>query len=144
MSDSDDEAISSGRLDVPTLRTLARRAASHPLVADWSFEPSSVSPRYLELSLVTSAYPDAVPAARIDVRWFVTGDYSVHYLESRDGGPFQCRWDRHPKTAAPRTHFHPPPNAGDAESSSLEPNHLAVLFTVLDWVDDRVERLDDG
>lgn len=134
-----------GRLDVPTLQILAQRAATHPLVDDWAFDPSSMSPRLLQLYLTESAYPADVVTARIDIRWFVTGDYSFHYLEERDGeretDRYQCRWDRHPKTTAPRTHIHPPPDAGNAEPSSLAPHHLDVLFTVLDWVSERVEQL---
>lgn len=146
MSDDDvpsDDPIPSGRLDVPTLQTLAQRATSHPLVDDWEFDPSSVSPRVLHLALDTSAYPIDVTTTRIDIRWFVTSDYSFHYLEEDESetNPFQCRWDRHPKTTAPRMHFHPPPDAGDAEPSSLDPHHLDVLFTVLDWVSERVEHL---
>jgi hypothetical protein len=147
MADDEDprseEQIPVGRLDVPTLQTLAQRAVSHPLVDDWTFDPTSVSPRFLSLHLGASAYPADVTEARIDVRWFVTGDYSFHYLEQREceSDPYQCRWDRHPKTTAPRMHFHPPPNAGSAEPSSLEPHHLDVLFTVLDWVSERVERI---
>ena len=134
-----------GRLDVATLRTLAQRAVDHPLVDDWQFDPSSVSPRLLRLRLDPNAYPVDVLAARLDVRWFVTDDYSVHYVEARETAtdPYQCRWDRHPKTTAPRTHCHPPPDAGDAEASSLDPHHLNVLFAVLDWVSDRVEALHD-
>ena len=139
------ETLPGGRLDVPTLRTIARRAESHPLVGGWTFEPSSVSPRHLELPLVASAYPRPVTAARIDLRWFTTDDYSVHYVETRTdrSDPYQCRWDRHPKTTAPRTHFHPPPDAGEAELSSMGSHHLDVLFSVLDWIRDRVDTLRD-
>jgi hypothetical protein len=59
------------RLDRMTMRTPGRRAATHPLVDSWAFEPASLSPR----SLNSTAYPDPVNAARIDVRWFVTNDY---------------------------------------------------------------------
>lgn len=139
------DPIPGGRLDVPTLRTLAQRAVTHPLVDGWAFDPSSVSPRLLQISLTASAYPPDVTAARIDARWFVTGDYSFHYLEDRKGeaSRYQCRWDRHPKTTTPRTHFHPPPDAGGAEPSSLDSHYLDVLFTVLDWGSERVEQLHD-
>jgi hypothetical protein len=60
-----------GRLDRMTMRTLGRRVATHPLVDSWAFDPDSLSPR----SLNSTAYPDPVNAARIDVRWFVTNDY---------------------------------------------------------------------
>lgn len=140
---TEEELSPSGPLDVPTLQTLAHRATTHPLVDDWTFDPSSASPRLLHISLDASAYPATVTAARIDIRWFVGDDYSVHYLEEHqhNAEPYQCRWDRHPKSTAPRSHVHPPPDAGDAELSALDPHHLAVLFTVLDWVSDRVEQL---
>lgn len=147
MPDDDDgqsgDPLPSGRLDVPTLQTLAQRATTHPLVEDWAFDPSSLSPRVLQLYMVAGSYPSDVMSVRLDIRWFSTSDYSFHYLEERDDetDPYQCRWDRHPKTTAPRTHFHPPPNAGNAEPSSLDAQHLNVLFTVLDLVSKRVEQL---
>lgn len=140
-SPRDGDIAPSGELDVPTLRILGRRATDHPLVASWRFTPSSASPRTLELRIDASAYPTAVDAARLDVHWFTTDDYYVHYIETRGDGEYQCRWDRHPKTDAPRTHFHPPPDAGPAEDSPLDSHHLDVLFTVLDWIGERVERL---
>lgn len=137
------DPIPGGRLDVPTLRTIAQRAATHPIVGGWAFAPSNLSPRLLRIHFDASAYPTDVLAARIDGRWFTTNDYSFHYLERHEADvkSYQCRWDRHPKTSAPRTHFHPPPDAGDAQPSSVDPHHLEVLFTVLDWVSERVERL---
>ncbi|WP_254864769.1 hypothetical protein [Halovivax gelatinilyticus] len=135
---SDDDSIPQGRLDPTALRTIGRRAASHPLVDSWRFQPTGTSPRYLEVTLVADAYPPAVSEARLDIRWFVTNDYAVHYIETSDESTYQCRWDRHPKTNAPLTHFHPPPDAGTAEPSGLKPHHLDVLFSVLDWIDDRV------
>jgi hypothetical protein len=146
MSDDDDDvetAADSGRLDRTTMETIGRRAATDPLVESWRFEPDRIAPWSLVLSLDATAYPSAVDAARIDVHWFVTGDYYLHYVEERDSSRFQCRWDRHPKTDAPRSHFHPPPDAGGAEPSPLGDHHLDVLFSVLDWVAERVERRHD-
>lgn len=140
---SERESIPNGRLDMPTLQTIGQRAASHPLVDSWAFDPSSISPRLLRINLDSDAYPEIISAVRLDVRWFTNGDYSVHYLEDAavEDELYQCRWDRHPKTDAPRTHFHPPPDAKCVESSSLEPHHLDVLFTMLDWATDRVAGL---
>jgi len=125
------------------MRTLGRRAETHPLVDSWRFEPDRLSPRSLVISLDPTAYPDAVDTARIEVHWFVTDDYYVHYVENRGASPFQCRWDRHPKTDAPRSHVHPPPDASGVAPSSLGDHHLEVLFTVLDWVAERIETLHD-
>lgn len=138
-----DEGAPQGRLDTTTLRTIGRRTSSHPLVTTWAFNPSSTSPRILEIQLADDAYPPIVDSVRIDVRWFTTDDYSFHYVEQRDDEQYQCRWDRHPKTSASRSHFHPPPDAGRAIDSPLPPNHLEVCFTVLDWVSERVQILDE-
>ena len=138
---SDEQSVPQGRLDVTVLQTMGRRANSHPLVASWQCRPDSLSPRHMEIQLDLSAYPAGVTEARFDVRWFTTDDYSLHYVEMRDNGSYQCRWDRHPKPDVSRTHFHPPPDAGTAEGSSLSLHHLDVLFTVLDWVSERVEQL---
>jgi hypothetical protein len=134
-----------GPLDVPTLELLGRRAASHGLVEEWALQPDSISPRRLEIRLDPKQYPAAVEAARLDVGWYEGGEYTIHYVESRDDDRWQCRWDRHPKPDAPRAHFHPPPDAGSGvEPSSLDDtHHLGVLFDVLDWTTDRVATLHD-
>jgi hypothetical protein len=130
-----------GALDIPTFRTLGRRSAPHPLVGCWRLDPP-VGPRQLVVELDAASYPPTVTAARIDARWFDSGDYSIHYLELRGETEWQCRWDRHPKPSAPRSHVHPPPDAGDAEPSPLDGDDpLAVWFAVLDWVRGRVASL---
>ncbi|MBZ6493575.1 hypothetical protein [Natrinema longum] len=130
----------SGPLDVPTLEVLARRATTRSLVSNWEFRPDSISPRVLELRLDEKRYPASVNGSRLDVRWFVGGDYTIHYLEASDDRTWQCRWDRHPKPTAPREHFHPPPNASSsAAPSPLESDHhLGVLFDVLEYVETRL------
>ena len=145
MSDDDTSgaATETGRLDRTTMQTLGRRAETHPLVDSWRFEPDRLSPRSLVISLASTAYPHTVDGARIEIHWFVTGDYYVHYVEDRGTARFQCRWDRHPKTDAPKRHFHPPPDANGVESSPVGDHHLDVLFSVLDWVAERVERCHD-
>lgn len=140
------EDYSSAPLDVPTLDVIAQRAGTHPLVDRWAFQPDAMSPRRLELALDEAQYPPSVDAARLDVRWFEGGDYTVHSLEMQGEDLWQCRWDRHPKPGAPTAHFHPPPEAAsDVEPSSLEAtHHLGVLFGVLDWISERIEQLHDG
>ena len=137
------EDYSGGSLDLPTLEVLARRADTHPLVDSWAFEPDALSPRTLVIHLDRAQYPPTVESARLEVRWFEGGDYTFHYLETRDDGNWQCRWDRHPKPEAPRVHFHPPPDAaaGVVESGLDENHHLGVLFAVLEWVEGRVARI---
>lgn len=138
------EETPSGPLDVASLQVLARRASDHPLVDDWAFQPDERSPRRLEVRIDAAQFPASVDGVRLDVRWFEGGDYCVHYRERGDGEDWECRWDRHPKPDGPRTHFHPPPDAAPVvEESNLDDvHHLGVLFSVLDWVTERVEQHD--
>lgn len=137
---------SGGPLDVPTLEVIAQRAGTHPLVDGWAFQPDAMSPRRLELSLDDDQYSPSVDEARLDIRWFEGGDYTVQYLEMRDDDVWQCRWDRHPKPGEPTAHFHPPPDAAsDVEPSTLQAtHHLGVLFGVLDRITERIGQLHDG
>ena len=137
-----DDSVPQGRLDTTTLRTLGRRAATHPLVEAWSFEPDSASPRYLDLRLDANAYPVDVNAVRLEIHWFDTDDYYLHYLETRDTEYYQCRWDRHPNPHDSRLHFHEPPSATeivDFEPASVHP--LEVCSTVLTAIEQRLEKL---
>lgn len=133
-----------GPLDVPTLDVLGRRAITHPLVDRWTMQPDAMSPRRLELHLDATQYPPSVETAKLDVRWFEGGDYTVHYRESADGSDeWQCRWDRHPKPEGQRSHYHLPPDAAPdvVESNLAAGHHLDVLFDVLDRIERRIETL---
>jgi hypothetical protein len=133
---------STGPPDRQTLRLLDRHLASDSLVTETVFEPDPYEPRLLRAVLDSEQYPDSVTAARVDIRWFTTDDFSIHYLESRAGDRWECRWDRHPNTHNTRLHFHEPPTGNDItdlEFSSLHP--LDVYSTVFDTVERRIESL---
>lgn len=133
---------STGPPDRQTFRLLERQLASESLVAETVFEPAAYEPRLLRAVLDPGQYPGSVTEARVDIRWFTTDDFSFHYLESRDGDPWECRWDRHPNTHNTRLHFHEPPTGNDItdlEFSSLHP--LDVYSTVFDAVEQRIESL---
>lgn len=134
---------STGPPDRQTLRLLERQLTSDPLVAETRFEPESYEPRLLRALLDAGRYPDQVTAARVDIRWFTTGDFSIHYLEDRDDDShWECRWDRHPNAHNARVHFHNPPtgvDVSDLDISSLHP--LDVYSTVFEAIEQRIESL---
>lgn len=133
---------STGLPDRQTLRLLERHLAPESLVIETAFEPDPYEPRLLAVFLDADRYPGAVTTARLDIRWFRTGDFSIHYVETRAAADWECRWDRHPNTHNSRLHFHEPP-AGtevvDLELSSLHP--LEVYSTVLTAIEHRIETL---
>ena len=137
---------STGPPDRQTLRLLERQCATTPLVADTEFQPRATEPRRLVATLDTDAFPEPVADARLDIRWFTTGDFSLHYVETTtDSDQWECRWDRHPNPHSPRLHFHEPPDGISVVDLSLKSTHpLNVYSTVVAAIQQRVaDRWDD-
>lgn len=134
---------STGPPDRQTLRLLERHLASDSLLAETEFAPDSYEPRLLHALLDAGRYPESITAARLDIRWFTTGDFSIHYIEEHDNeGQWECRWDRHPNTHNTRLHFHQPPTAEEITDLSLPSLHpLDVYSTVLAAIEQRLETL---
>ncbi|RQG94812.1 hypothetical protein [Natrarchaeobius chitinivorans] len=124
---------STGPPDRQTLRLLERHLASDSLIIETAFNPDPYEPRLVTGQLNPEQYPDSVTAARLNIRWFTTGDFSIHYVEEHeDGTLWECRWDWHSNTHNTRLHFHEPPSATevtDIELPSLHP--LEIYSTVL-------------
>ena len=81
-------------------------------------------------------------AARVDVRWFTTGDFSIRYVEDRGDDRWERRWDRHPNAHGARVHFHEPPTGAevsDLDLPSLYP--LEAYSTAFEAIERRVESL---
>jgi len=137
------ESDSTGPPDRQTLRLLERHFAAESLVAETAFEPSTHEPRLLRVVLDAEQYPESTASVRVDVRWFATGDFSFQYIETqRDGGQWECRWDRHPNTHNARLHFHQPPDGTEVTDLSLSSLHpLSVYSTVVAAIEGRVEEL---
>ena len=129
-----------GPPDRQTLQLLERHLSEQPLVASTAFEPDSYEPRRLRARVDTEQFPESTQAARLDVRWFTTGDFSVHYVETgADDNRWECRWDRHPNEHNSRLHFHRPPDGDDVTDLSLPSVHpIAVYTTVLDALEQRL------
>ena len=128
-----------GSPDRQTHRLIERILTDEPTVASTEFTPGSYEPRLLRALLDTGRYPATVDAARLDIRWFTTGDFSIHYIETYDNKHWECRWDRHPNSHNDRLHFHQPPDGNDVADISLESVHpLDVLSTVLAAIEQRI------
>ncbi|WP_435066272.1 hypothetical protein [Halobaculum sp. EA56] len=140
---SDGSSDSTGPPDRQTLRLLDRTFASDPLTVETAFDPDPYEPRLLRVFHDGDRYPARVTAAKLDVRWFTTGDFSFHYVEDIDDGDrWECHWDRHPNDHTDRLHVHEPPDAGDGTGLSLPSLHpLDVSSTVLTAIAVRIETL---
>jgi hypothetical protein len=131
---------STGPPDRQTLRLLERHPADSPIVAGTAFEPNPHEPRRLRADLDTGQYPDSVDRVTLDIRWFTSGDFTVHYVEHGPDSRWECRWDRHPNDHSARLHFHRPPDGTETESLSLPSVHpLEVYSVVLAAVEKRLD-----
>lgn len=134
---------STGPPDRQTLRLLERHFASDALIAETEFEPDPYEPRVLHAHLDAERYPESIPIAQLDIRWFTTGDFSLHYVEGHtNGNQWECRWDRHPNPHNTRLHFHQPPTAAETIDLTLDSLHpLEVYSLVFSAVEQRLESL---
>lgn len=131
---------STGPSDRQTLGLLERQLARDPLVAETAFQPDVYEPRLLCARLETECCPASIDAARLDVRWFTSGDFSIHYIETTAGDRWECRWVRHPNDHNTRTHFHEPPDGDSVTDLSLPSRHpLDVYTTVQAAIERRLE-----
>ena len=143
-SPSEDQTPDSvGPPDRQTLQLLERHLASDSLVTETTFDPNTYEPRLLHAILDESQYPDSITAVRLDIRWFTTSDFSIHYVEEHtEENRWECRWDRHPNSHNARLHFHQPPTAEDVTDLSFPSVHpLEVYSTVLSAIEKRLEEL---
>lgn len=142
-SDADSGSDSTGPPDRQTLQLLERHLVSDALVIETEFNPDPYEPRQLEVCLDAERYPESISAARLDIRWFTTGDFSIHYVEDHTNGTqWECRWDHHPNPHNTRLHFHQPPTAEEITDLSFGSLHpLEVYSTVLSAVEQRLESL---
>lgn len=101
-----------GPVDYPVLRQVRDiLLEEEPLVDDTGFD-DPVDPNELVVDL-SSGFGSP---GRFEITWWKRGTYRYHYTDP-DGIDF--RFDNHPKDDAPDAHFHPPADAGSAESSFL-------------------------
>ncbi|MGB9953263.1 hypothetical protein ACOZ4F_12810 [Haloarcula marismortui] len=140
---TDSTAGSPGPPDRQTLQLLDRQLRTESLIAGTEFDPDVYEPRLLHALVDAGQYPETVVAARFDIRWFTTDDFSFHYVEThQDDSRWECRWDRHPNPHNARLHFHRPPNAVAATDLSLSSCHpLDVYSTVLDAIEGRIQSI---
>jgi hypothetical protein len=140
MPDDATDSPSRGPVDSEVLD----RIAAH-LARSTRFDVVETRPPYAPNAVVADYvlgyFPNGIARAYLRIRWFETGEFSIHYSEQyRTGESWECRWDRHPNDHNAREHFHPPPDAPTpGEDEDYPDEWREVLATVLTRLDDRIE-----
>ena len=128
----------------PVDSELLDRIAAH-LARSARFEEIQTRPQYAPNAVIADYdlgyFPSGVTRASLRIRWFETGDFSIHYVERyQTDESWECRWDRHPNDHNTRDHFHPPPDAPTPGGDADYPDKWRdVLATVLTDLDERIE-----
>ncbi|MFB6206153.1 MAG: hypothetical protein ABEJ05_06480 [Haloglomus sp.] len=114
----DDRAGEFGPIYLPALQRIQTLWLNlEPLVETTAYD-DPVSPTELHVELGDGL--GTADAARFDIQWSEREMYSVHYIDAVD---VNWRFDRHPNTHSPESHFHPPP---DASTAAAEPSCIEV------------------
>jgi len=139
----DDEfAGETGPIDTDVLRRIARRLDTSDRFVEVLYRPEAAS-NAVVAEYDTAYFPAAIERASLQIQWFETDDFSIHYSEQyRDATNWECRWDRHPNDHNTRSHYHPPPDATKpGEDASYAVDWRDVLTQVLTELDEHVQAL---
>lgn len=95
-----------------------------------------VSPKRGTATLTATVSPECfvkhVADAYLDVRWYTSGDFEIHYQENwTDGQEWKRRWDRHPREGS-RDHYHPPPDAGRPPEAASYPETYHEMMRMVE------------
>ena len=122
------------RFVLEAVRDRLRTAAQFRSVAIVDHEP----PTRLEATFDPDRDPPGLERRFLDVRWYTSDDFRIHYQEEWRDWNWRARWDRHPSTHNARDHFHPPPDARTPGDDRSWPDDFRDVFAlVLSFLADR-------
>lgn len=125
-------------------RTLAQYLAEQSYVASVQTFPPDKADRVVA-AFRNGYYPEEIGEARLELRFRLDGDATLHYVESWAGERWECRFDRHDNPHNTREHFHPPPDASTANcrNATYPADPFEMVGLVVQFVQDRIGDLWD-
>ncbi len=106
-----------GSVDRTILMSIKQRLDTAPYIQSTALDLKHGKPT-LTARFASEYFPTTVEEAYYDIRWYTSGDFEIHYQENwTDDRVWKRRWDRHPRQGK-RSHYHPPPDAGDCRVQS--------------------------
>jgi hypothetical protein len=130
-------SVAGGPVDFDRLAVIRERLATDDRFTEVGEQPAA-APDRLVCRYDRQLYPERVRSARLEVVWFETGDFSLHYHENHETGAFDHRWDRRPSGHNTRDHIHPGPDAPTPGDDTTHPTDWRdVLSMVLSEIEAR-------
>ena len=136
----DDTVPEVGGIDTDILEQIGQHLERTNRFSETVFQPE-YAPSSVVAEYDMGYFPTAIERAYLQVRWYETDDFNIHYSEQyATGDHWECRWDRHPNDHNTRSHFHPPPDAATpGDDVEYEEDWRDILSDVLGDLDDRIE-----
>jgi len=138
------DSVSGAPIDFDRHEVIRDRLATDEQFTRIDEQPGFVPDR-LVCTYDSQLYPGNGKTAQLEITWFENGDFSLHYHEKHDDGPFDHRWDRHPSSHNARDHAHPGPDAPTpGDDTSHPPDWRDVISIVLTAIEERQRAFWDG
>jgi len=129
--------VNGASTDFIRLNVLAERFATDDRFTGIEIQPE-FAPDRIVCRYDPGFYPQRVQSARLEIVWFESGDFPLHYHEVHEDGAFDYRWDRHPSAHNTRDHVPPGPDARTPGNDTSHPEEWRdVLSMVLGEIGDR-------
>jgi hypothetical protein len=111
-----------GAIDLPALQRIRSLWLDLEPLVEHSEYDDPIAPTKLRIELRDGIGPAST--AQFEVQWSHLGNYSFHYVDEAN---LNWRFDRHPNPHSPVRHFHPPPDAADAEPSCIQVDEASLV-----------------
>jgi hypothetical protein len=135
--DETSDSGSGGPIDFDRLELIRERLTTDDRFTEIGEQPA-FAPDRLVCRYDRRLYPDRVQSARLEIVWFETGDFSLHYHEAHETGAFDHRWDRHPSGHNTRDHIYLGPEAPTPGDDTTHPTDWRdILSAVLSEIEAR-------
>jgi hypothetical protein len=135
--DETSDSGSGGPIDFDRLELIRERLTTDDRFTEIGEQPA-FAPERLVCRYDRRLYPDRVQSARLEIVWFETGDFSLHYHEAHETGAFDHRWDRHPSGHNTRDHIYLGPEAPTPGDDTTHPTDWRdILSAVLSEIEAR-------
>jgi hypothetical protein len=120
------------RPDRHTLRVIKWLLDDDSAISQTTFEPSKHHPRLIRAQFDEEIHASTLRSVEMEIRWFTSGNYTIHFFKKGDHVEWCCRWERYHVDGTLQDCFCPPPDAQTCELMSGFPRHpIQVILTII-------------
>lgn len=128
--------------DREALRAIRQLLVDSAVVSRAEIEPTCHEPQMVRAYLADKLCPSSSRSFEMEIRWFTSGGFSIHCLETSQDANWWCRWEHYRHMDATPAHFHHPPDGNPIAELEEFPDHpLDIVLTALNAVEQHLSLL---